>query len=132
FEIPLRPKLWFSYSVSRGPVSPRQQQPNPHGRRKSNVSGDFLVDDHASGRKKSVRRQKNVADDPAGDFMDDDSVRGKKSRSAQPFSKQKNGAADMSRRLTDYFPTRKTWRSGSSLLVKVQLQEEPGTSDPQV
>ncbi|CAL4996256.1 unnamed protein product [Urochloa decumbens] len=107
FEVPLRPELWSSYAGSGGPVSPPQLHPTPSVGPRSNASadstGDF-TDVPDKGRKKPVRRKRNVSDIHNKDSMHaGGSRRMKKQQPSHRPSKQKNVAADRSRRLTDYF-----------------------------
>ncbi|XP_022684900.1 uncharacterized protein LOC101760256 [Setaria italica] len=103
FEVLLRPELRSSYPVGGGPGSSFQQLPNRNVPQQSYVpddpGADFIAVDHAPGRNKSVRRMRNAADDRTG-VVD---RRRKKFRSSHRSSKEKNSAADNSRRLTDYF-----------------------------
>ena len=101
FEVPLRPELWSSYAMGGSPRLHLHQQPNPTVRRRRQVSDE---PNNARGRKKSVRRKRNDSEDPSGVFMADAGARGRKtSRSSHCNSRGKNLASDKSRRLTDYF-----------------------------
>ncbi|CAL4892648.1 unnamed protein product [Urochloa decumbens] len=107
FEVPLRPELWSSFAGSGGPVSPPQLHPTPPVGPRSNASadstGDF-TDVPDKGRKKPVRRKRNVSDIHNKDYMHaGGSRRMKKQQPSHRPSNQKNVAADRSRRLTDYF-----------------------------
>ena len=103
FEVLLRPELRSSYPVGGGPGSSFQQLPNRNVPQQSYVpddpGADFIADDHDPGCNKSVRRMRNASDDRTG-VVD---RRRKKFRSSHRSSKEKNSAADNSRRLTDYF-----------------------------
>ena len=68
FEVPLRPELWSSYAMGGSPRLHLHQQPNPTVRRRRQVSDE---PNNARGRKKSVRRKRNDSEDPSGVFMAD-------------------------------------------------------------
>nr|TKW02610.1 hypothetical protein SEVIR_8G251600v2 [Setaria viridis] len=103
FEVLLRPELRSSYPVGGGPGSSFQQLPNRNVPQQSYVpddpGADFIADDHDPGCNKSVHRMRNASDDRTG-VVD---RRRKKFRFSHRSSKEKNSAADNSRRLTDYF-----------------------------